>query len=192
MRGTVMKRLWWLLLLLAPLALLLPQRAWALRCGTQIVQQGESTAQVREACGDPFYIGHYVGPPGVAVGTPDQPVAAVTTEAWYYNFGPQRLMMRLDFSGGVLVREQTLGYGFVGRGGHCDFNNVTVGMSVASLIAQCGLPAARGRNPLATAAYLGAKAPAWGETWTYPADGSDPPFYVQLQNGWVVDVRFAP
>ncbi|TAM96175.1 MAG: DUF2845 domain-containing protein [Rhodanobacteraceae bacterium] len=184
-----MKRTVWLLALLAPLALLLPQRAWALRCGTQIVKQGETTAQVRDACGEPFYVGHYVGPPGVAVGTPDEPVAAVTTEAWYYNFGPQRLMVRLEFSGGVLAREETLGYGFTGRGGPCDTNIITVGMSVADLIARCGFPATLGRNPLATAAYLGAKAPAWGESWIYSGDGSQAAREVWLQDGRVTDVR---
>jgi hypothetical protein len=58
---------------LAPLALLLPQRAWALRCGTQIVKQGETTAKVHAACGQPFYAGHYVGPPGMGVEMPVEP-----------------------------------------------------------------------------------------------------------------------
>ncbi len=184
-----MKRTVWLLAALAPLALLMPQRAWALRCGTQIVKQGETAAQVRDACGEPFYVGHYVGPPGVGVETPVEPGAAVTTEAWYYNFGPQRLMVRLEFSGGVLAREQTLGYGFVGQGGPCDYTTITTGMSVADLIGRCGFPATRGRNPLATAAAMGAQAPAWGETWFYPVDGSQRARAVQLQAGRVVDVQ---
>ncbi len=45
-------------------------------------------------------------------------------------------------------------------------------MSVADLIARCGMPTQRSRNPLATAAYLGAAAPAWGESWFYAAAGS--------------------
>jgi hypothetical protein len=185
-----MKRIGWLLVLLVPLVVLLPQRAWALRCGTHIVKQGDLAPQVREECGDPFYIGYYVGPPGAGVETPaDVPVAAVTTEAWYYNFGPQRLMVRLEFSGGVLAREQTLGYGFVGSGGPCDFNGVTIGMSVADLIARCGLAPGRSRNPLAYSAYQGAQAPAWGETWIYPADGSRAAREIRLQEGRVVDIE---
>ena len=184
-----MTRVLWSGALLALLALGLPSRAWALRCGTRIVQQGDTTAQVRDACGKPFYIGYYVGSPGVGVETPVEPGAAVTTEAWYYNFGPQRLMVRLEFSGGVLAQEQTLGYGFSGRGGPCDLNVITVGMSVADLIARCGFPASRGRNPLATAAAMGARAPAWGETWFYPGDGSRAGRYVHLQAGRVVDVQ---
>lgn len=184
-----MSRFWWMGVLLALLALLLPSRAWALRCGTQIVKQGDTAAQVRDECGAPFFMDYYVGPPGVGVDTPVEPGAAVTTEVWYYNFGPQQLMVRLEFSGGVLAREQTLGYGFVGQGGPCDYTTITTGMSVADLIARCGFPASRGRNPLAIAAAMGAQAPAWGETWFYPADGSSAAREVQLQDGRVVDIQ---
>ncbi|HEX5960051.1 MAG TPA: DUF2845 domain-containing protein [Rhodanobacteraceae bacterium] len=175
---------------MAPLALLLPRSAWALRCGTYIVQQGETRAQVRGDCGAPFFMDRYVGHPGVGVTSPAEPGAAVVSEVWYYNFGPQCLMVRLDFSGGVLARERMLGHGFTGQGGSCDFNDITTGLSVAGLIGRCGFPASRGRNPLATAVALGAQAPAWGEAWTYPAEGSVAAFRAQLQDGWVTDVQF--
>src|SRR6185437_4197925 len=45
-----------------------------------------------------------------------------------------------------------------------DFTGITTGMSVADLIARCGLAPHRTRNPLAWSAYQGAQAPAWGET----------------------------
>jgi len=108
-----MRRSLWIGLLLALLFAVLPSRAWALRCGTHIVKQGDLAPQVRDECGDPFYIGYYVGAPGVGVETPVEPGAPVTTEAWYYNFGPQRLMVRLEFSGGVLAREILLQEGRV-------------------------------------------------------------------------------
>jgi hypothetical protein len=190
MREAAMRRSLWIGLLLALLFAVLPSRAWALRCGTHIVKQGDLAPQVRDECGEPFYIGYYVGPPGADVATPaDVPVAAVTTEAWYYNFGPQRLMVRLEFSGGVLAREQTLGYGFVGDGGPCDFTGVSVGMSVADLIARCGLAPSRSRNALAYSAYPGAPTPAWGETWIYPADGSRAARKILLQEGRITDIE---
>lgn len=184
-----MTRSVWVGVLLVLLAMALPTRAWALRCGTQIVEQGETAVQVRDQCGAPFFMDSYVVRPGVGVNTLGPSGTPATTEVWYYNFGPQRLMVRLVFSGGVLAREQTLGYGFVGRGGPCDFINVTTGMSVASLIEHCGFPATRMRNPLAIAAYRGAHAPAWGETWVYPADGSRAAREVRLQDGWVVGIQ---
>lgn len=179
----------WMGVLLALLAVVLPSRAWALRCGTHLVKQGDVAPQVRDECGDPFFVDTYVGHPGVGITTPVEPGAAVVTEAWYYNFGPQRLMVRLEFSGGVLVREKTLDYGFVGNGGPCDFTNVSVGMSVADLIAHCGIAPSRSRNPLAYSGYLGPQAPAWSETWIYPADGSRAAREIRLQHGRVTDVE---
>jgi len=189
MRGAAMRRSLWIGLLLALLFAVLPSRAWALRCGTRIVKQGDLAPQVRDECGDPFFVDTYVGSPGVGVETPVEPGAAVTTEAWYYNFGPQRLMVRLEFSGGVLAREQTLGYGFVGNGGPCELTGISIGMSVADLIARCGLAPSRSRNPLAYSAYQGGQAPAWDETWTYPADGSRAAREILLQEGRVTDIK---
>ncbi|WHZ19389.1 MAG: hypothetical protein OJF55_001538 [Rhodanobacteraceae bacterium] len=176
-------------LLVALLALGLPQRAWALRCGNHLVRQGDSIAEVRAACGAPFFVDRYVELPGPGVETPVEPGTPVVVEAWYYNFGPQRFMVRVDFSGGVVLREQTLGYGFVGNGGPCDFNEVTPGMSVAELIGRCGLPPERARNKLAVAAGAGPRAPAWSETWSYPAVGSRPGLEIHLQGGKVTDIR---
>jgi len=184
-----MRRSLWIGLLLALLFAVLPSRAWALRCGTRIVKQGDLAPQVRDECGDPFFVDTYAGSPGVGVETPVEPGAAVTTEAWYYNFGPQRLMVRLEFSGGVLAREQTLGYGFVGNGGPCELTGISIGMSVADLIARCGLAPSRSRNPLAYSAYQGGQAPAWDETWTYPADGSRAAREILLQEGRVTDIK---
>jgi len=189
MRGAAMRRSLWIGLLLALLFAVLPSRAWALRCGTRIVKQGDLAPQVRDECGDPFFVDTYVGSPGVGVETPVEPGAAVTTEAWYYNFGPQRLMVRLEFSGGVLAREQTLGYGFVGNGGPCELTGISIGMSMADLIARCGLAPSRSRNPLAYSAYQGGQAPAWDETWTYPADGSRAAREILLQEGCVTDIK---
>ncbi|MBU6478792.1 MAG: DUF2845 domain-containing protein, partial [Xanthomonadaceae bacterium] len=66
---------------------------------------------------------------------------------------------------------------------------ITVGMSVADLIARCGLAPSRTRNPLAWSAYQGAQAPAWGETWLYPTDGSRAAREIQLQEGRVTDIE---
>lgn len=184
-----MKTLPWKTVLLALLAFAMPGPAWALRRGTQVVQQGESAAKVRDACGAPFFTDRYVGPPGAGVDALSHVAPAVTREAWYYNFGPQQLMVRVDFSGGVLVRMRTLGYGFVGSGGPCDPSGITVGMSAADLIARCGPPASRARNRLATTAAMGDVAPAWGETWTCPGEGSGVAREVRLQDGWVMDVQ---
>lgn len=89
----------------------------------------------------------------------------------------------------MLAREETLGYGFVGRGGPSDLNVITVGTSVADLMARCGFPASLRRNPRAIAAGMGALAPDRGEVWFYPGDASRAGRYVHLQEGRVTDVK---
>jgi len=36
----------------------------------------------------------------------------IPVEMWTYNFGPDRLMQRIRFENGVVVRIESLGYGF--------------------------------------------------------------------------------
>ncbi len=36
----------------------------------------------------------------------------IPVEIWTYNFGPQRLMQRIRFENGVIVKMESLGYGF--------------------------------------------------------------------------------
>ena len=62
-----MSRSLWIGVLLALLFAVLPSRAWALRCGTHIVKQGDLAPLVLYECGDPFYIGYYAGSRGVGV-----------------------------------------------------------------------------------------------------------------------------
>jgi hypothetical protein len=36
----------------------------------------------------------------------------IPVEVWTYNFGPDRFMQRIRFENGVIVRIESLGYGF--------------------------------------------------------------------------------
>ena len=86
-------------------------------CGSRIVTTGMQDTDVRAACGDPAEIGHDTilrrptiwrqGRP-IVVGDRPEPVPV---ERWLYDFGPNRLMLRLRFDDGVLVEITTLGYG---------------------------------------------------------------------------------
>jgi hypothetical protein len=117
-----------LLLLLFAVPLLLPQAAWALRCGTRVVMTGDRDFQVRERCGEPFFEDSYQVFNRSGVGAPVEYGAETVYDAWYYNFGPQQLMVRLLFADGELVREDTLGYGFNGTRGPCKPDHITAGM----------------------------------------------------------------
>ena len=117
--------------LLFTVALLVAEPAAAFRCGSKLVVDGMHEAQVIAACGEPatkrhlgytirsfsYDSGHYA--PGwnrayfPGYGTFSEEVAI--TE-YVYNFGPRKFMRRLLFEGGVLVRIETIGRGYIEKG----------------------------------------------------------------------------
>ncbi len=110
-----------LLTTFATLALVLlvdASSAQAMRCGTRLVREGDSTAEVRATCGDPVdvitttevrqrTIYNRVG--GVLVA--DTISVEVQVQQWVYNLGPQRFMRRLVFENGLLVEIEQLDRG---------------------------------------------------------------------------------
>ena len=75
-------------------------------------------AEVRAACGDPTEVKRDSILRRPVIARQGQPVwvgeerVAVPVERWLYNFGPNRLMLRLRFEDGTLVEVRTLGYGY--------------------------------------------------------------------------------
>ena len=99
-----------LLICIGLLLCALAPAAHALRCGTRLVTKGATDFQVRERCGNPYWIeAHYqvlvAGDERVEVAEP------VEYSAWYFNFGSNRLLVRLLFRDGRHVREDALGRG---------------------------------------------------------------------------------
>ncbi len=110
------------------LLLLASTDAEAFRCGRQLVKKDMHEIEVRKACGEPTTARHL----GYALRGTYIPVRrrlapGVSVESWpgyghytqevalteyVYNFGPRKLMRRLLFEGGVLVRIESLGYGY--------------------------------------------------------------------------------
>jgi hypothetical protein len=108
--------------------LLMSSSAFAFRCGQKIVKENMHEAQVRKVCGAPATARDI----GVTTRSTYIPVrrsisGGITTERfpgyghfveevvlteYVYNFGPRKLMRRLVFEGGILVKIETIGYGY--------------------------------------------------------------------------------
>jgi hypothetical protein len=106
-------------LLVAALVVAAPATAAdSFSCGSKIITSGMPDAEVRAACGDPAEVKRDSILRRPTIWRQGQPVAvgeervALPVERWLYNFGPNRLMLRLRFEDGVLVEVQTLGYGY--------------------------------------------------------------------------------
>jgi hypothetical protein len=106
--------------LILGLALLVASPSFAaIRCGTKLVSEGATRSEVAAKCGEPTEVvteksvfrrpviwsggrPYYIGEDSIEV----------QVEAWVYNLGPNKLMRRLRFEGGVLVEIESLGYGY--------------------------------------------------------------------------------
>ena len=130
-----------LLLILA--LLLASQDAFAMRCGNRIISDGTQDFQVRDRCGEPFWTDRYTNVDVIGAYGPLEQQRSVQFAVWYYNFGPRQLMRRLVFRDGLLLREDTLGYGVNEIGDDCNPNRQLDGLSAGELVARCGEPASR-------------------------------------------------
>jgi hypothetical protein len=95
--------------------------AQSLQCGDKLITNGTSSEEVAARCGQPTQIEHQTNYGEAATVAPPvgvlPPVGARTgtetsVEVWTYNFGPSRLMQRIRFANGVIVKIESLGYGF--------------------------------------------------------------------------------
>lgn len=102
-----------LLALTAPVA-----HADALRCGTKLVTEGNTRAEVAAKCGEATEVEHRSvwRPPVVWInGRPfhvGNGLIEIPIELWTYNLGPNKFMRRVHFEDGLVVDIETLGYGY--------------------------------------------------------------------------------
>jgi hypothetical protein len=114
--------------LITMVLLLTSTSAFGFRCGRKIVTENMHEAQVIKACGNPTtsrHMGYAVRGVHVPVRRTVSPgitverfpgygrfVEEVVLTEYVYNFGPRKFMRRLMFEGGVLVKIETIGYGY--------------------------------------------------------------------------------
>jgi hypothetical protein len=92
--------------------------AQSLECDGKIISRGTTLAEVAAACGEAAQVDHKSVYNGAGISTGGQPSALVGStvevqiEVWTYNFGPNKLMQRIRFQDGVVVRIESLGFGY--------------------------------------------------------------------------------
>jgi hypothetical protein len=95
-------------------------RADSLRCGTSVVSDGATQAEVSQKCGAPEsrnsrleVVSEEARQAGSTAGSSTTTTHSVTRniEEWTYNFGPGQFMRLVTFVNGRLSTVQSLGYG---------------------------------------------------------------------------------
>jgi len=100
-------------LLLAPALLF----AESIRCGSQVIEKGSTSADLLEYCGKPTQITRngtvngLIGNTYAADGITSQATGDFEVETWTYDFGPNQLMERVRIENGIVVQIESMGYG---------------------------------------------------------------------------------
>jgi hypothetical protein len=93
--------------------------AYAFRCGSHLISDGDPRSKVIALCGDPTEIQSSSSilrrpvtwingrPYSIGDGFVEIPV-----DIWVYNLGPSKLMRRIRFENGLVVSIDTMGYGY--------------------------------------------------------------------------------
>lgn len=90
--------------------------AHALRCGTGVVSEGESTFELLQTCGEPTLTEHTERKVPYQIydrvhGRYNTAYDNVPVEIWTYNFGPRRFIQRITIENGRIKRIERGGYG---------------------------------------------------------------------------------
>jgi len=90
-----------------------------MRCGSKIITKGDTRSEVAAKCGEPDEVvtqrSVFRRPVVWTNGRPyyvGEDYIEVPVESWVYNFGPNKLMRRIRFEGGIITEIETLGYGY--------------------------------------------------------------------------------
>jgi hypothetical protein len=100
------------------LAVAAPCVADSMRCGNRLIVDGDTAGKLRSRCGEPVAISRSTVLRAPLAWFNGRPVRVghgfieVPVETWEYNFGPNRLLMRVRIEDGLVTAIDTLGYGY--------------------------------------------------------------------------------
>lgn len=104
------------------ISLLISAPAMALRCGSDLVVEGDSQSRVLKKCGEPesTYSRTIVRSGGLALASHgndtlqqlafDKVAVEIQVEEWEYSFGPRRFGRRILFENGRVVKIELMDY----------------------------------------------------------------------------------
>jgi hypothetical protein len=156
--------------LLLALALAAADPTASLRCDGRLVASGDFDFQLRETCGEPYYIEPWFELRSQGLGPDGALLRTIRYEDWYFDFGPNRFLQRVRLREGQIVQIETL----TQRGRRQPASNcraqLRAGLSSGELLKLCGAP--QRRDDLEETLRLGREPaeewiPTRHERWVY-------------------------
>jgi len=170
--------------------------AGALRCGSRLVSEGDRTADLIAACGEPAWRDQQgFSQPGGRY--------AADSEQWYYNFGPSQLLRVVHLRNGRITAIEADGYGYYeSQDQRCDPGGLVPGLSKFRLLQMCGEPLTRKTSdvyrrledrPWGSSRYPpgygNAYEPVHREEWVYNFGSRYLMRILTIEDGRIVDVE---
>jgi len=176
-----------------------PSSALAMRCGTHLIERGDTRIELLARCGEPTDVSRSVEQHTLALRGDNQAVARTVTivvDSLLYNFGPTQLMRRVEVRDGRISQIQTLGQGFEPTAVANTDAPIRLGDERVRVRSRWGEPADRSlRSETRAASYRDAESVAVArtiievETWTYNFGPTRFMRRVSFENGRVVRVE---
>ncbi len=168
--------------------------AASFRCGTKLVTNGNTKAEVFRKCGEPSWRQDYTQEWFAGHEHDLLTVKIVATEQWTYNLGPQKLMRHLTFKNGTLVSIQTGDYGFIRKTPerHCRPEDLTLKLSTTEVLSRCSEPYFRDTRQDRRVTILDGARVITSITideWTYDFGPTHFMRILTFENGELVDIR---
>ncbi len=132
-----------LLIVLCLLFSLFSKNSFALRCGNQIVSEGDTSAQVLSKCGEPHIRDEQEQQSIEKFGSEYIHKISIPVEDWVYDFGSNRLVQVLRFENNRLSKISSGGYGGIKKDPlRCQnsLNFVSIAETKAQVLLKCGMP----------------------------------------------------
>jgi len=178
--------------ILTVMTLLNTGTALSLRCGNDLVSNGDAKIDVLAKCGTPML---QTGWDEWQLESDASGRRRVTTrvEEWTYNFGPNDFLYYLRFENGRLTGERTGSYGSTSGATASTCRNgqlLAVGDSMAEVLLKCGEPVLKeNREDRITAGDRSRRLSVVIDEWTYNFGPNHFLYFVTFENGRVAALR---
>lgn len=179
------------------LFMLIPS-AHAIRCGNNLISKGDLAIQVKQYCGEPFWVDRWYDEIIFGEDTDFEHRISNVIERWVYNLGPNNFIRFITIRNNRVVNIETGESGFnpspVTR--ECDGNDISLGVTAVEVQEKCGQPASTSRrvdsvtNPLAPGVRQKTTVPV--DEWVYNYGPNSFLRILTFYNGNLVRIETGP